>query len=303
MIVKTVACLAGDGVGPELMASATRALDSVTRLHAFELDDVHLPFAGEGVTRSGHPLPAETRDGYRRVDAILVASPDEPAFDGVKADLALAWRVARVHLASGGDVVIAGPMGGWANSIAVGRAFSCAAARHGRVLVVGETREWRAAVEHERLHWDGLDVTELSLGATLVRLREQPEELDVVVTEAGLVSAVTDAAAAFAGSGGSVAHAWLSEDGPGLFAPRMSEPSEHAGFGVVDPMGMLLTASLLLAEGLKRRAASRTLERAVAQVARSAGSSTLDTRSFTDAVIDVLPDARTDVEHYEEVWH
>jgi len=71
----------------------------------------------------------------------------------------------------------------------------------------------------------------------------------------------------------------------------------------LDPMGMLLTASLLLAEGLKRRAASRTLERAVAQVARSVGSSTLDTRSFTDAVIDVLPDARTDVEHYEEVWH
>ena len=29
MIVKTVACLAGDGVGPELMAAATRALDSV----------------------------------------------------------------------------------------------------------------------------------------------------------------------------------------------------------------------------------------------------------------------------------
>ena len=42
------------------------------------------------MTRSGHPLPPATRDGYRRADAILVASPDEPAFDGVKADLALA---------------------------------------------------------------------------------------------------------------------------------------------------------------------------------------------------------------------
>ena len=53
----------------------------------FELDDVHLPFAGEAVTRSGHPLPPETRNAYRDVDAILVASPHEPAFDGVKADL------------------------------------------------------------------------------------------------------------------------------------------------------------------------------------------------------------------------
>ena len=42
--------------------------------------------------RGASPAPAircraETRAGYRRADAILVASPDEPAFDGVKADL------------------------------------------------------------------------------------------------------------------------------------------------------------------------------------------------------------------------
>lgn len=272
MTVKTVACLAGDGVGPELMAAATRALESVTRLHAFELDDIHLPFAGEGVTRSGHPLPAETRAGYRRADAILVASPFEPAFEGVKADLALAWRVARVHVRPSGDVVVAGPMGRWANAIALSRAFSCAASRRGRIAVVGDSQDWCAAVEHERLRWDGLEVEEVSLGTALVRLREQPESLDVVVTEAHLVSAVADAAAAF------------------------------AGFGVVDPMGMLLTASLMLAEGLKRRAASRTLECAVDQVASSPRSVAHDTRSFTDAVIDLLPQARTDVEHYDEVW-
>jgi 3-isopropylmalate dehydrogenase len=302
MTIKTVACLAGDGVGPELMASATRALESVTRLHAFELDDVHLPFAGEGVTRSGHPLPAETRSGYRRADAILVASPCEPAFEGVKADLDLAWRVSRVHLGRAGDVVVAGPMGAWANAIAVGRAFSCAASRRGRIVAVGDSLDWGAAVEHERLRWDGLEVEEMTLGTALVRFRERPESLDVVVTESHLVSAVTDAAAAFAGSGASVAHAWLPDDGPGVFAPGMSEPSEHAGFGVVDPMGMLLTASLMLAEGLKRRAASRTLERAVGQVARAPRSVAYDTRSFTDAVIDLLPQARTDVEHPDEVW-
>ena len=67
-------------------------------------------------------------------------------------------------------------------------------------------------------------------------------------------------------------------------------------------MGMLLTASLMLAEGLKRRAASRTLERAVGQVAGASSAAAHDTRSFTDAVIDLLPQARTDVEHFDEVW-
>ena len=302
MTVKTVACLAGDGVGPELMAAATRALDRVARLHAFELDDVHLPFAGEAVTRSGHPLPPETRAGYRSADAILVATPGEPAFEGVKADLALAWRIARVHVKPAGDVVIAGPVGNWANSIALGRAFSCAASRRGRLVSVGDSTKWRAALETERERWDGLEVEEVALETAVVRLREQPESLDVVVTEAHLVSAVIDLASHFAGSDASVAHAWLPDEGPGVFAPGTSGPAEHAGFGVVDPMGMLLTTSLMLAEGLKRRAASRTLERAVGQVARSTRSGAYDTRTFTDAVIELLPQARTDVEHFDEVW-
>src|SRR5918911_3689109 len=104
-MTKTVACLAGDGVGPELMAAATRALDRVAALHHLNLDDRHVPFGGEAVTRSGHPLPPETRAGYRDADAVLVASPHEPAFEGVKADLQLAWRVCRVHVGPTNDVV------------------------------------------------------------------------------------------------------------------------------------------------------------------------------------------------------
>ena len=300
MTSKTVACLAGDGVGPELMATATRALDGVARLHGWSLDDVHLPFAGEGVTRSGHPLPAETRARYRDVDAILVASSVEPALEGVKADLQLAWRVTGIHLGPGRDLVVSAPIGDWATEVAVERAFLCASARRGRILSVGETPDWRAAIEQACARHDGLEVEEAGLGATLIRLRERPEELDVIVTEAQLHSGVVDAAAHFAGTQSSVAHAWLPDEGPGVFAPGASEPDDVAGLGVVDPTGMLLTASLLLAEGLERRASSRTLERAVGEA--SARSTTHDTRSFMDAVMELLPQARTDVDHFDEVW-
>src|SRR3954464_12498912 len=157
MTVKTVACLAGDGVGPELMAAATRALERVSKLHQLELDDRHLPFAGEAVTRSGHPLPASTRAGYGDADAILVASPNEPALEGVKADLHLAWRVARVQLREAGDLVVAGPVGDWANDIAIARAFSCAASRRGRIVSVGESSEWRSAIAVQTGRWGGLE--------------------------------------------------------------------------------------------------------------------------------------------------
>src|SRR5580765_7339048 len=93
----TVACLGGDGVGPELMGEACRVLAATARLHALRIDDVHLPFGGEALTRFGHPLPLSTRAAYRNADAVLVASPNEPAVEALMADLDLVWRVSRVH--------------------------------------------------------------------------------------------------------------------------------------------------------------------------------------------------------------
>ena len=299
-MTKTVACLAGDGVGPELMAAATRTLDRVAALHNFDLDDRHLPFAGEAVTRSGHALPAATRAGYREADAILVASPHEPAFAGVKADLQLAWRIVRVHVDASHDLVVAGPVDEWANRTAVAHALACAASRRGRIVCVGDSPAWREAVTAESAGWNGLEIEELTLGETLIRLREQPASLDVVVTETHLIDAIVDSAAAFAGSHASIAQAWLPDEGPGVFAPGRTAPDDVAGFGVVDPMGMLLATSLMLAEGLKRRSASRTLERAVGNAHRAKKGE--HTREFTDAVIALLPEARTDVEHFDEVW-
>lgn len=302
MSENTFACLAGDGVGPELMAAATRALDRVAHLHSLELADVHLPFAGEAMTRSGHPLPPETRNAYREVDAILVSSRHEPAFEGVKADLHLAWRIARVQLGERADVAVIAPMGAWADSIAVERAFSCASSRRGRVATVSTDDSWFDFVEREQARWPGMHVERLGLGAAVVRLKESPGAIDVVVTESHLMDGLVDAASHFAGSKASVAHGWMPDRGPGVFAPGESEADDLGGFDAADPTGMLLTASLLLGEGLHRRAASRTLERAVGTAAGRNGTAPRQTRSFTDAVIALMPEARTDVEHFDEVW-
>ena len=62
------------------------------------------------------------------------------------------------------------------------------------------------------------------------------------------------------------------------------------------PVGAAL--SLLLAEGLHRRTAAHTLERAVA----SAEPDVVGTRARTDAVLELLPEVRTDVEMFEEIW-
>ncbi|MBV8079395.1 MAG: hypothetical protein JO186_03340 [Actinobacteria bacterium] len=293
-----VACLAGGGVGPELMAESWRVLAEVARLHALHLDDLHLPFGGEAMTRFGHPLPHSTRETYREVDAIFVTSPDDPALDGVKSDLDLVSRVSRVHNVPRGDLVVVEPVGYGTDETAIARAFQLARARRARVTSVGSTADWKELVAREAESQDGLELEHLTLGQLLTRFSEHPGTVDLVVTPGYLAEAIVDVAAHLAGSLNTVACGWLAESGPALFAPHLCEADEVAGFGTADPVGTLLAASLLLGEGLNSRSAARTLERAVAAAERER---TTDTRTFTDAVIAHLPGARTDTEHFQEV--
>jgi 3-isopropylmalate dehydrogenase len=297
----TVACLAGDGVGPELMGEASRVLSEVAKLHALRIDEVHLPFGGEALTRFGHPLPPSTREEYRRADAILVSSPSDPALDGVRADVDPEWRVSRVHNQPRGDLLVVEPLGFGTDELAVGRAFEIAAARRARLTSVGSAPEWDELVAAEAHGWDGLEVELLTLGGVLTRFRDHPGTVDLVVAPEHLAGAIVDAAAHLAGSLHTVASGRLSQAGPGLFAAHTSDEDEVAGFGVADATGTLLAASLLLAEGLGQRSAARTLERAVTAAEGTRPGET-DTRRFTDMVIEALPDARTDTELFEEVW-
>ena len=62
MTAYSVACLAGDGIGPEVMAQASRGLRAAGRLHGFELDEQHVPFGADATMRVGHPFPLATRN-------------------------------------------------------------------------------------------------------------------------------------------------------------------------------------------------------------------------------------------------
>ena len=42
MTAYSIACLAGDGIGPEVMAQASRGMRAAARLHGFGLDEEHV---------------------------------------------------------------------------------------------------------------------------------------------------------------------------------------------------------------------------------------------------------------------
>ena len=300
----TVACLAGDGIGPEVMAEASRALGEVSSLHGFRIDEVHPPFGGEALSRAGHPLPAATRQATLAADAVLVAGSTQPALEGVKAELDLAASVVRTQLAGGGEVTVFAPLQDGFEAWAIERAFTAARARDGRLVSVGVSEGWNGLVDQVARDHDGVTLCRLTLAEALQDLAASPAKLRVVVTEHALADALAEAPR-LRGSLNRTATGFLSAAGPGLFGPTHGAAHDIAGQGVANPTEMLLAVALLLSEGLGRRAAAETLEGSVAAALRrpertpdvsDGGRLAAGTREFVDVVLGLLPSARRDTE-------
>jgi 3-isopropylmalate dehydrogenase len=300
----TVACLAGDGIGPELMAEASRAVDAVSRLHGFAVDEIHAPFGGDAVRRFGHALPLATRAACRDADAVLIAATREPALEGVKAELDLSWRITRVRLARHGDVALVSPVADDAEAVAIERAFRLTRARRARVTSVGTSPEWFGAVQAATERHAGVIVEHVPVEHVLPVLAADPARFDVIVTQELFAEALSHMVAFAHENVRMVASGRMSDDGAGIFGPTHGSAPEIAGQGVANPMAMLLAASLMLGEGLGERAAAETLERGVADALED-GVRTPDlvhsgpaatTRQFMDVLLAGLPSARRDTE-------
>jgi 3-isopropylmalate dehydrogenase len=297
----TVACLSGDGIGPEVMAEASRALADVSRMHGFAIDEQHVAFGGDAVRRFGHALPASTRAACRRADAVLVATTTEPALEGVKAELDLTWRMTRVRL-NGTRLTVVSPLADDSEELAVERAFALACNRQARVTSVGASKIWRAVVDRAAEASPGVIVEHVSFESVVRTLFRRPAAFDVIVSEQVFADALSHTAAYAHGSTRMVASGRLSAHGAGIFGPTHGSALEIAGQGVANPSGMLLAAGLML-EGLGERSAARTLENAVAEtlgnvhtpdlVAAGVGATT---REFMNVLLAALPGARTDTE-------
>jgi 3-isopropylmalate dehydrogenase len=75
-----IACLAGDGIGPEIMAEALRVLDALD-LPGLELTEADV--GGVAYKRQGHPLPPQTLDACKSADAVLFGAVGDPDCDAL----------------------------------------------------------------------------------------------------------------------------------------------------------------------------------------------------------------------------
>jgi len=323
-----IACLPGDGIGPEVTAAATRVLRAL--LPDAELSE-HL-FGGAAIHATGDPLPPETLAVCKDADAVLLGAVGLPEFDGadVRPEQGLirlrraldVYANLRPARADGIDLLIVRELVGGLYYGARGRrddgtvydtceyhpseiervarrGFEIAASRKAKLTSVDKanvmetSRLWRHVVSELAPEYPHVRLEHMLADNCGMQLVLAPAQFDVIVTENTFGDLLSDVAAGVTGGLGLAASASLGDGGPGLFEPVHGSAPDIAGRGVANPAAMLRSVALLLAHGVERAEEARALEHAVDEALLATPTpdlgGTATTELFTNAVLAALP--------------
>jgi 3-isopropylmalate dehydrogenase len=323
----TVVCLPGDGIGPEVMHEARRALAVL----APELELEERPFGAKAIRDTGDPLPKETLAACRTAEAVLKAPIGDPEFDAadvrpeqgmlrLRAELDV-YANLRPASSDSVDVLIVRELVGGLYFGASGvredgtafdtceyhpsqveriarRAFELARTRNGKLTSVDKanvletSRLWRRVVNEVAAGYDDVEVEHMLVDNAAMQLASAPDRFEVLVTENMFGDILSDLAAAVTGGLGLAPSASLSDGGPGIFEPVHGSAPDIAGLGIANPAAMLRSTALMLEHGLGRpeeaRALAAAVEVALAQAPTPDLGGTATTAEFGDAVLRAL---------------
>jgi 3-isopropylmalate dehydrogenase len=323
----TIVCLPGDGIGPEVMHEARRALAML----APEVELEERPFGAMAIRDTGDPLPKETLAACRAAEAVLKAPIGDPEFDAaevrpeqgmlrLRAELDV-YANLRPAKSDSVDVLIVRELVGGLYFGASGvredgtafdtceyhpsqveriarRAFELARARDGKLTSVDKanvletSRLWRRVVNEVAAGYDEVDLEHMLVDNAAMQLASAADRFDVLVTENLFGDILSDLAAAVTGGLGLAPSASLSDGGPGIFEPVHGSAPDIAGLGIANPAAMLRSTALMLEHGLGRPEEARALAAAVEVALEQAPTrdlvGTATTAEFGDAALRAL---------------
>jgi 3-isopropylmalate dehydrogenase len=148
---------------------------------------------------------------------------------------------------------------------------------------------WQRCFKAAAQRHSGIQTSHLYIDALCLLMVRQPKDFQVIVTNNMFGDIVTDLAAALQGGLGMAASGNINPGNVSLFEPVHGSSPPLAGKNIANPMGSILTASMML-EHLELNEAARAVENAVVacvnqgQMTQDVGGK-LGTREVGDAVL------------------
>lgn len=85
--LKKIAVIAGDGIGPEVVAEAEKVLKRTEEVFGYRFETEHALFGGIAIDEKGTPLPEETLTVCKNADAVLLGAVGGPKWDNNSKEL------------------------------------------------------------------------------------------------------------------------------------------------------------------------------------------------------------------------
>ena len=181
-------------------------------------------------------------------------------------------------------------------------AFDLARSRRQRVTsvdkanVLSSSRLWRTVVNAVAADYPDVTLDHMLVDAMTMKLIQNPSVYDVIVTENMFGDILTDEASVLGGSIGILPSASLGAPGPdgrrtGLYEPIHGSAPDIAGEDKANPVGMLLSAAMMLRTSLGREEDASRLETAITETLEAGvftgdlPGGTASTSAFGDAVV------------------
>jgi 3-isopropylmalate dehydrogenase len=163
--------------------------------------------------------------------------------------------------------------------------------------VLESSRMWREVVNEKARDYPDVQVEHLLVDAAAMKLITNPSGFDVMVTENLFGDILSDEASVLTGSIGMLPSASIRSDGFGMYEPVHGSAPDIAGKGIANPLGMILSAAMMLRYSFGMEEEACEMEEAVNQVLEQGyhtsdlqvkGGKTVGTKEMTEVVLDML---------------